>query len=43
MHLVETGRLPVIRLGRRIAARPFTLDRWLDEQERVAASSLEVA
>ena len=37
LHMVEQGRLPVLRLGRRIAARPFTLDRWLDERERAAA------
>ena len=39
MHLIETGRLPVIRLGRRLAARPGSLDRWLEREEERAASS----
>ncbi len=43
LHLIETGRLPVVRLGRRVAARPTTLERWIDERERAAANPEEVA
>ena len=43
LHLIETGQLPVVRLGRRLAARPATLDRWLDERERAATSRPRVA
>ena len=33
-HQIETSGLPVIRIGRRVAARPQRLDAWLDDLER---------
>jgi hypothetical protein len=35
-HLVEDKRIPVLHVGKRIAARPQTLLAWIAEQERLA-------
>jgi hypothetical protein len=35
-HLIAAKRFPTFRIGRRPAARPETLDRWLAEEEALA-------
>ncbi len=44
-HLVETGRLPVFRLGTTICARKSTLVAFIEQQEHATkpASNLEAA
>lgn len=37
-HLADTNRIPVFRLGSRIAARKSTLRAWIEQQEAQAMS-----
>jgi excisionase family DNA binding protein len=39
-HLIDRGVVPAFKLAGRIVARPTTLDRWLEEQERAALDEL---
>lgn len=40
-HQIESGRLPVFRLGSSVCARKSVLLNWIEEQERQSLASLQ--